>query len=67
MLEFHRKHNIVTSSYGGLTPIVRFPGGPLDPVLDKTRTRLEKDAGRPVTLGQVLGLWLKAKNVVQIT
>ena len=67
VMEYHKKHGIVTTSYGGLTPIVRHKGGPVDPILAKIRERLEKESGKTVTEGQVLGLWLKALDVVQIT
>ncbi|KAI0647040.1 Aldo/keto reductase [Trametes meyenii] len=67
VIELQKKHNIVTASYGGLTPIVRHKGGPVDPVLSSIRERLEKDSGKKVTEGQVLGLWLRALGVVEIT
>ena len=67
LLELHKKHNIVTTSYGGLTPIVRQPGGPVDPVLTSIRQRLEKDTGKTVTAGQVLGLWLRNQGIPEIT
>ncbi|KAI0336530.1 Aldo/keto reductase [Cubamyces sp. BRFM 1775] len=67
LLEFHKKHNIVTTSYGGLTPIVRHKGGPVDPVLASIRGRLEKDTGKSVSEGQVLGLWLRYQGVPEIT
>ncbi|KAI0748112.1 Aldo/keto reductase [Daedaleopsis nitida] len=67
ILELHKKHNIVATSYGGLTPIVRQPGGPVDPVLASIRQRLEKDSGKNVTDGQVLGLWLRYQGVVEVT
>ena len=40
-LEIHEKYGIVTSSYGGLSPLVRGKGGPLDPVIEQIRVRLE--------------------------
>lgn len=67
MIEFMKKYNITPTSYGGLTPIVRFKGGPVDPVLKSAAARLSKEAGTTVTEGQVLQLWLKAKGVVTIT
>ncbi|KAI0831295.1 Aldo/keto reductase [Trametes gibbosa] len=67
VLELQKKHNIVTESYGGLTPIVRHKGGPVDPVLSTIRARLEKDTGKTVSEGQVLGLWLRAQGVVEVT
>lgn len=67
MLELHKKHKIVATSFGGLTPIVRKPGGPVDPVLATIRQRLQKDSGKNVTDGQVLGLWLRAQGIPEIT
>ncbi|KAI0675866.1 Aldo/keto reductase [Trametes maxima] len=67
LLELHKKHNILTTSYGGLTPLVYQKGGPVDPVLTSIRERLEKDTGKHVTEGQVLGLWLRAQGIPQIT
>ncbi|TBU50768.1 oxidoreductase [Dichomitus squalens] len=67
LVEYQKKHNIVTTSYGGLTPIFRKPGGPVDETLEDIRKRLEKDTGKTVTQGQVLGLWLRALGIPQIT
>ncbi|RDX56784.1 Aldo/keto reductase [Lentinus brumalis] len=67
LLEFQKKHNIVATSYGGLTPIVRQKGGPVDPVLASITQRLTKDAGKNVTEGQVLGLWLRSQGIPEIT
>ncbi|KAI0364363.1 Aldo/keto reductase [Pilatotrama ljubarskyi] len=67
LLEFHKKHNILTTSYGGMAPLVHHKGGPVDPVLASIRERLEKDTGREVTAGQVLGLWLRYQGIPQIT
>ena len=39
----------------------------MDPVVETVRARLEKDTGKPITAGQVLGLWLKTQGVVEIT
>ncbi|EPQ58043.1 Aldo/keto reductase [Gloeophyllum trabeum ATCC 11539] len=67
LLEYTTKLGIRTESYGGLTPIVRARGGPLDPVLAKIRERLEKTAGKPVSEGQVLSKWLLQKEIVVVT
>ncbi len=58
---------ILIESYGGLTPIVRAPGGPLDPVLETIRSRLEKTDGKPVSAGQVLSKWILQKGAVVVT
>jgi len=65
--EFNKKHGILTTSFGGLSPIVRAKGGPLDPVLASIRERLESNSDRPVTEGQVLGKWLLQKGIVFIS
>lgn len=66
-LEIHEKYGIVTASYGGLSPIVRGKGGPLDPVIEQIRARLENTWGFPVSDGQVLHKWLQQKDVLVVT
>jgi diketogulonate reductase-like aldo/keto reductase len=66
-LALHEKYRIVTSSYGGLSPIVRGKGGPLDPVVERIRARLEKTWGSHVSDGQVLHKWLQQKGVLVVT
>lgn len=67
VLEFGKKHGILTTSYCGLVPLTRHTGGPVDPVLASIRERLVKDTGKEVTEGQVLGLWLRYQGIPQIT
>lgn len=62
-----QEHGILIESFGGLTPIVRVQGGPLDPILASIRERLEKTRGHSVTTGQVLCKWILAKNAVVVT
>jgi len=64
---YAKKHNIVLTSYGGLGPIFRWTGGPVDSVVETIRARVEKAAGQPVNAGQVLQLWLRAKSIPAIT
>lgn len=66
-IALNEEHDIVTSSYGGLSPIVRFPGGPVDAAIEQIRTRLEKTRGAPVSDGQVLIKWLKQNGVLVVT
>ncbi|EIN07276.1 Aldo/keto reductase [Punctularia strigosozonata HHB-11173 SS5] len=65
--EFDKKHGILTTSYGGLSPIVRHQGGPLDKVLPGIRERLSSAYGKPVSDGQVLTKWLLQKGVLPVT
>jgi diketogulonate reductase-like aldo/keto reductase len=62
-----QEKGITVASYGGQTPIVRVQGGPLDPVLEKIRARLQTTRGEPVTTGQVLTKWVLQKNAFAIT
>ncbi|KAN0092852.1 NADP-dependent oxidoreductase domain containing protein [Tylopilus felleus] len=67
VIELHKAHNIVTSSYGGLSPLFRAQGGPLDPVVHKIRARLETTRGSPVSDGQVLNKWLQQRSIMVVT
>ncbi|KAF9013966.1 NADP-dependent oxidoreductase domain-containing protein [Cyathus striatus] len=67
IVELCKDYGIVIASYGGQTPIVRAPDGPLGSVLPAIRDRLEKTRGAPVTLGQVLTKWLFSKNAIVVT
>ncbi|KAF5315818.1 hypothetical protein D9611_004844 [Ephemerocybe angulata] len=67
IVEFGNEHGILTASYGGLTPIVRAPGGPVDPVIASIRERIERTRGEPVSAGQVLTKWLLQKGAIVIT
>ena len=66
-LELQKQHGIVTASYGGLSPIFRFNGGPLDPVLTSIAKRLSDTTGKPFTEAQVLFLWQREKGIVIVT
>lgn len=66
-LAIHEKYGIITSSYGGLSPLFRGKGGPLDPVIEQIRVRLETTRGAPVSDGQVLNKWLQQKGTLVVT
>jgi len=68
-LAVHEKHGILTSSYAGLGPLSRpgGPGGPLDPVIEQVRARLEATRRSPVSSSQVLNRWLKQKGMLVVT
>ncbi|KAG1873341.1 NADP-dependent oxidoreductase domain-containing protein [Suillus tomentosus] len=67
VIALHKEHGIVTSSYGGLSPLFRVPGGPLDPVIEKIRERLESTRGQSVSVGQVLIKWLQQNDILVVT
>ncbi|WWC58346.1 uncharacterized protein I303_100886 [Kwoniella dejecticola CBS 10117] len=68
VLDIGEKHNIVTESFGLLTPVLRHPtGGPLKPVLEKVAARLSKDTGKEIDTVTVLTLWTIQKGVVAVT
>ncbi|KAH7929704.1 Aldo/keto reductase [Leucogyrophana mollusca] len=67
VLAVHKQFKIVTSSYGGLSPLFRGKGGPLDPIVEKIRARLESTRGQPVSDGQVLNKWLQQQGVLVVT
>ncbi|KII85561.1 hypothetical protein PLICRDRAFT_166180 [Plicaturopsis crispa FD-325 SS-3] len=64
---FNKEHGIVTASYSGLVPVTRAPEGPLTPVLESVRQRLETVQGKPVTAVQVLIKWLLQQDIVFVT
>ncbi|KAI6005671.1 NADP-dependent oxidoreductase domain-containing protein [Pisolithus albus] len=66
-LAVHQKYNIVTSSYGGLSPLVRGRGGPLDPVVENIRARLARARGSAVSEGQVLHKYYQQKGILVVT
>lgn len=66
-LSLHQKYSIVTSSYGGLSPLVRGRGGPLDPVVESIRTRLARARGSAVSEGQVLHKYFQQKGILVVT
>ncbi|GBE82184.1 NAD/NADP-dependent indole-3-acetaldehyde reductase [Sparassis crispa] len=65
--EYMKEHNILLCSYAGLTPIVHFKGGPVDPILASVGERIAKIVGKPISDGQVLQLWLKTKGYPAIS
>lgn len=68
LLEMQEKENIVTQSYGTLSPLLRHPtGGPLKPLLTRIAQRLSKDTGKEVDEAGVLLLWTMGHGVVALT
>lgn len=63
LMAYMKKHDIIPTSFGGLSPIVRIKDGPLDPILAQIAKRLSSAAGEAVTAGQVLQLWLRKHNI----
>jgi len=67
ILELQKEYGIVTASYGGLSPISRSKGGPLDPVLASIAKRLSDTTGKLFNAAQVLYLWQREKGIVIVT
>ncbi|KAG0692579.1 NADP-dependent oxidoreductase domain-containing protein [Suillus ampliporus] len=67
VIALHKEHGIITSSYAGLSPLFRAPGGPVDPVIEKIRARLESTRGKPVASSQVLNKWLQQHGILVVT
>lgn len=67
LLEFQKKHGIITQSYAGQSPIFRSKGGPVDPVLTTIAERLSKTVGKPVQEAHILLLWQRYKGIVFVT
>ncbi|TCD63623.1 hypothetical protein EIP91_005174 [Steccherinum ochraceum] len=65
--EYAKKHGIIFASYAGLTPIARFPNGPVTSVVERAAKRLSEVRGQPVTTGQVLQVWLRQQGIVVIS
>ncbi|OJA16548.1 hypothetical protein AZE42_00629 [Rhizopogon vesiculosus] len=63
----HKEFDIVTSSYGGLSPLFRAQGGPVDPIIEKIRERLESTRGQPVSSSHVLNKWLQQQGILVVT
>ncbi|KAJ7097755.1 NADP-dependent oxidoreductase domain-containing protein [Mycena belliarum] len=67
IVKFCLEHGITPASYGGLTPLVRAAGGPVDEVLPPIVERLSKANNKPVTSAQVLGKWILQKGAIIVT
>ena len=61
LLEYHKKHNIVTEAYSALSPITQKPDGPLKVPLKAIA------AVHGVTEGEILFAWARAKEAVIVT
>ncbi|KAG5651990.1 hypothetical protein H0H81_006672 [Sphagnurus paluster] len=61
LLAYSTKHGIITEAYSSLTPITKFPGGPVDAPVNAAAKRLG------MTPTQVILSWVKAKGVVIVT
>ncbi|PIL22438.1 hypothetical protein GSI_15126 [Ganoderma sinense ZZ0214-1] len=61
LLEYSAKHGIVTEAYSSLTPVTRYPGGPVDAPLKSAADRLN---ATPI---QVLLSWVRSKGVAIVT
>ncbi|KAG6835191.1 hypothetical protein H0H93_004108, partial [Arthromyces matolae] len=61
LLEYSAKHGIVVEAYSSLTPLTKFPGGPVDIPVNAIAKRLG------ITPNQVIFAWVKAKGAVIVT
>jgi diketogulonate reductase-like aldo/keto reductase len=61
VLDIHAEHGIVAEAYGPLTPVIRHPGGPLKPVLEKIAKTHDVDTAT------VLLRWTMQSGVVAVT
>lgn len=67
LLQYMREHNILPTSYSGLTPLARAQDGPLTSVLDRMASQLSAERGWQVTPPQILQLWLRKKGIPYTT
>ena len=61
VLDIHAQHGIVAEAYGPLTPVIRHPGGPLKPVLEKIAKAHDVDTAT------ILLRWTIQSGVVAVT
>ncbi|KAG6813043.1 hypothetical protein H0H93_013536, partial [Arthromyces matolae] len=61
LLEYAAKHDIVVEAYSSLAPITKFPGGPVDAVVNAVAKR------HGISPDQVIFLWVRAKGAVIVT
>lgn len=61
LLEYHKKHGIVTEAYGPLTAITKASGGPVDPVYEELASKYG------VTAGEVALRWCLDQGIVAVT
>lgn len=61
LLEYSARHGIVTEAYSALTPITRYPGGPVDAPVNAAAKRLN------ATPAQVILSWVRSKGVAIVT
>ncbi|KAH9825307.1 NADP-dependent oxidoreductase domain-containing protein [Melampsora americana] len=61
LLKFMKEEGIALAAYGPQIPVVKKPGGKLDPILERISKK------RNLTDGQVLLKWAKAHNAIVVT
>ncbi|KAJ6502361.1 NADP-dependent oxidoreductase domain-containing protein [Mycena sanguinolenta] len=68
IVKYGRENGGITcASFGGLSPLIRAPGGPVDEALPSIAERLGKVLGKPVTPAQVLFKWIFQKGAFVVT
>ncbi|KAH8928643.1 Aldo/keto reductase [Atractiella rhizophila] len=66
-VDFGREYGIRWEAYSPLSPVTKYPGGPIDEVAARIAKRLSGEVGYEVNQGQVALAWLKAKGIVAVT
>ncbi|KAF8308111.1 Aldo/keto reductase [Clavulina sp. PMI_390] len=66
ILEFQKEHKIVTAVFGGLSPLFRIEGAPLESLLESIQKRLAT-MSVTATPAQILQKWLVQSGMVVVT
>ncbi|KNE90948.1 hypothetical protein PSTG_15642 [Puccinia striiformis f. sp. tritici PST-78] len=61
LLNFMKQEGITLAAYGPQVPIVKMPGGKVDPILERISSE------RQITTGEVLLKWAKAHGAIVVT
>lgn len=67
VVEYARSQGIHIAAYGPSIPLVKFAGGPIDPVLDEVTKAVSARAGKEVQPGQVLLKLAQQEGAIVVT
>lgn len=67
LLAFCKAQNITIEAYAPTAPLNKFPGGPLDPVLDRIAAAVSARSGKTVVPSQILLKWISQLGHVVVT